>query len=64
MQIGTGTPVLDRYERICFDKSFCNVQGKPQADLIAPGHPLLEATIDLVRERNMDVLKTRCSICR
>ncbi len=28
MQIGTGTPVLDRYERICFDKSFCNVQGK------------------------------------
>ena len=57
MQIGTGTPVLDRYERICFDKAFCNVQGKPQADLIAPGHPLLEATIDLVRERNMDVLK-------
>ena len=57
MQIGTGTPVLDRYERICFDKSFCNVQGKPQADLIAPGHPLLDATIDLVRERNADVLK-------
>lgn len=57
MQIGTGTPVLARYERICFDRAFCNVQGKPQADLIAPGHPLLEATIDLVRERNMDVLK-------
>ena len=57
MQIGTGTPVLDRYERICFDRAFCNVQGKPQADLIAPGHPLLEATIDLVRERNSDVLK-------
>lgn len=57
MQIGTGTPVLGRYERICFDKAFCNVQGKPQADLIAPGHPLLEATSDLVRERNADVLK-------
>lgn len=57
MQIGTGTPVLDRYERICFDKVFCNIQGKPQADLIAPGHPLLDATIDLVRERNVDVLK-------
>ena len=57
MQIGTGTPVLDRYERICFDRAFCNMQGKPPADLIAPGHPLLEATIDLVRERNMDVLK-------
>lgn len=57
MQIGTGTPVLERYERICFDKAFCNIQGKPQADLIAPGHPLLEATIDLIRERNADVLK-------
>ncbi len=29
----------------------------PTADLICPGHPLLEATIDLVRERNADVLK-------
>jgi hypothetical protein len=33
------------------------VPGQPQAALIAPGHPLLEATIDLVRERNADVLK-------
>lgn len=57
IQIGFGEPVLSRYERICFDKSCCNVQGLPQAALIAPGHPLLEATIDLIRERNVDVLK-------
>ena len=57
MQIGFGEPVLGRYERICFDKSYCNIQGLPQAALIAPGHPLLEATIDLIRERNVDVLK-------
>lgn len=57
MQIGFGEPVLGRYERICFDKSFCNVQGLPQAALIAPGHPLLEATISLILERNVDVLK-------
>lgn len=57
MQIGFGEPVLQRYERVCFDKSFCNIQGQPQAALIAPGHPLLEATIDLIRERNIDVLK-------
>ena len=25
--------------------------------MICPGHPLLEATIDLVRERNADLLK-------
>lgn len=57
MQIGFGEPVLQRYERICFDKLYCNVQGQIPADLIAPGHPLLEATLDLVRERNADVLK-------
>jgi superfamily II DNA or RNA helicase len=57
MQIGFGEPVLQRYERVCFDKPFCNIQGQIPASLIAPGHPLLEATIDLVRERNSDVLK-------
>jgi hypothetical protein len=57
MQIGFGEPVLQRYERVCFDKSYCNIQGQPQAALIAPGHPLLDATIDQVRERNADVLK-------
>jgi hypothetical protein len=57
MQIGFGEPVLQRYERVCFDKPYCNVQGQVPAALIAPGHPLLEATIDLVRERNIDVLK-------
>jgi len=57
MQIGFGEPVLHRYERVCFDKSYCNVQGLVPAALIAPGHPLLEAVIDLIRERNIDVLK-------
>ncbi|WP_018214272.1 helicase-related protein [Desulfitobacterium hafniense] len=57
MQIGCGEPVLQRYERVCFDKPYTNIQGQVPAALIAPGHPLLEATIDLVRERNMDVLK-------
>ena len=56
-QIGFGEPVLSRYERICFDKAFCNLPGKTPAALISPGHPLLEATIDLIRERNADVLK-------
>jgi SNF2 family DNA or RNA helicase len=57
MQIGFGEPVLQRYERICFDKAFANAPGAPPASLICPGHPLLEATIDLLRERNIDVLK-------
>ena len=57
MQIGFGEPVLNRYERICFDKEYCNIPGLAQAALICPGHPLLDATIDLIRERNVDVMK-------
>jgi SNF2 family DNA or RNA helicase len=57
LQIGTGEPIVDRYERVCFDKQFCNVQGQIAAGIIAPGHPLLDTTIDLARERYVDVLK-------
>lgn len=57
MLIGFGEPVLQKYERVCFDKAFCNVQGQTPAVLICPGHPLLEATMDLIREKNADVLK-------
>ena len=56
-QIGYGEPVLNRYERVCFDKEFCNIQGLVPAALICPGHPLLDATLDLIRERNVDVMK-------
>ncbi|MCC8029492.1 MAG: DUF3883 domain-containing protein [Lachnospiraceae bacterium] len=57
MQIGYGEPVLKRYERVCFDKEYCVIPGQAQAELICPGHPLLEATIDLIREKNVDVMK-------
>lgn len=56
-QIGFGEPLLKRYERICFDKVYCNVQGQISATLICPGHPLLEAVLDLLRERHGQVLK-------
>ena len=57
MQIGFGEPVLNRYERVCFDKEYCTIPGLTQAALICPGHPLLEAVIDLIREKNVDVMK-------
>ena len=57
MVIGAGQPVLNRYERVCFDKKFCTVQGQPQAELICPGHPLLNAIIHLIREKSADVMK-------
>jgi len=42
------TPVLRKYERVCFEKHLVRVQGKPMADLIHPGYPLMHATTDLV----------------
>jgi SNF2 family DNA or RNA helicase len=56
-QIGIGDPVLARYERITFEKDLISVQGKPLATFICPGHPLLDATIDIVLERYRDLLK-------
>jgi superfamily II DNA or RNA helicase len=55
--IGRGEPVLQRYERITFEKSLISVPGKPPAAFVCPGHPLLDATIDLVIERHRDLLK-------
>jgi hypothetical protein len=55
--VGTRDAILTRYERICFDKQLISVLGKPLAALVCPGHPLLDATIDLILERHRDVLK-------
>ena len=52
---GSGrAPLLARYERICFDKDRMHLPGRPVAELVAPGHPLLEALIDLLLERYGD----------
>src|SRR5438132_4371083 len=52
---GQGVPVLQRYERVCFDKE--KVDQTPRAELICPGSPLLAATIDLLLQRYGEVLK-------
>jgi SNF2 family DNA or RNA helicase len=48
--------ILPRYECIVFEKERVTAPGKPQAALIAPGHPLLDATLDLVLEQQRDLL--------
>jgi hypothetical protein len=52
--IGRSDPVLDRYARITFEKKL--VAGQPQAELVSPGHPLLEAIVDVVLERFQPLL--------
>jgi superfamily II DNA or RNA helicase len=55
--IGIGEPVLPRYERIVFEKSLIAPQGQPLAAFVCPGHPLLDATLDLTLERHRDLLR-------
>lgn len=56
-QIGVGEPVLPRYERIVFEKDLITPQGQPLAAFVCPGHPLLDATLDLIIERHRDLLR-------
>lgn len=53
---GAREPVLDKYQRVTFDKSLISVQGKPLATFICPGHPLLNATINILMEKYREVL--------
>jgi hypothetical protein len=52
--IGRSDPILDRYARITFEKEL--VLGQPQAELVAPGHPLLESLVDVILERFQPLL--------
>ena len=55
--IGRGQAVLQRYERITFDKTLISIPGKTPAAFVCPGHPLLDSTLDLIIERYRDLLK-------
>ncbi|MCD6351162.1 MAG: DEAD/DEAH box helicase, partial [Armatimonadetes bacterium] len=55
--LGHGDHILRSYERICFEKALRQVPGKPPAEFIAPGHPLLEAVTSLIYEQYSPLLK-------
>ena len=55
--IGLGEAVLPRYERITFEKSFMAPAGQVPEAFVCPGHPLLDAVIDLSLERHRDLLR-------
>ncbi len=54
---GNREPILRSYEKITFHKELVAVHGKPLAGFICPGHPLLDATIDLLLESQMGLMK-------
>jgi len=45
---GGRRPVLERYERITFDRQLMRLLHKPFADLVHPAHPLMSSLVDLV----------------
>ena len=53
--VGRADPVLERYARICFDKSY--IPGDIKAALVAPGHPLLDSVVNVTLERHRGELK-------
>jgi superfamily II DNA or RNA helicase len=55
--IGTSVPVMTRYERITFEKNLVSLHGKPLAEFVCPGHPLLDATIDIILEQYRELMK-------
>jgi len=55
--IGVREAIVPRYERIAFDKALVSPAGVPAAAFVCPGHPLLNAVIDLTLERHRDLLR-------
>lgn len=53
----TRTPVLKKYERICFEKQYIRQYNKPMAELIHPAHPLMHSTTDLILSGHRAKLK-------
>jgi superfamily II DNA or RNA helicase len=55
--LGTAYPIAKQYEAITFEKEGLRSEGKPDAALICPGHPLLSALIDIVLSKGYETLK-------
>ncbi|MFX1681037.1 helicase-related protein, partial [Mitsuaria sp. CC2] len=54
------TPVVSKYERVCFEKGNIRVEDKPtepQASLIHPAHPLMQSVVDIAIEQHRAKLK-------
>ena len=54
---GTKSVVLPRYERVTFDKDLARPENLAPADLLAPGHPLLEAVLGLTLDQLVPLLR-------
>lgn len=50
-----GSILPRKYERVAFDKGF--VEGPPPAEFVCPGHPLLDAVVDLLLRKYAEQIR-------
>ena len=55
--VGQSEAVLTKYERVTFERNAVTVAQKPQAALVCPGHPLLDATVSVIEDQYREMLK-------
>jgi hypothetical protein len=55
--IGIAEAVQPRYERVTFEKASVALDGQSPAAFLCPGHPLLDAVIDMTLERHRNLLR-------
>ena len=58
--LGSRRTVLRKYERICFDKKYVFLPGRPnspRAEIMHPGHPLLQAVNATIRQEYQDAVE-------
>lgn len=56
LRLNPRAPLAPRYARITFEKESGAEPDKPQAEFVCPGHPLLDAVLDLVLEQQRELL--------
>ncbi|GLV56341.1 RNA helicase [Dictyobacter sp. S3.2.2.5] len=56
LRLNPRAPLAARYERITFEKDAGALPGKPRAEFVCPGHPLLDAVLDMVLEQGRELL--------
>ncbi len=50
--------IQQKYERIVFDKKLIDVEGKPHAEFVSPGRPLLDSSLEVILEKYGNLLQT------
>ncbi len=56
LRLNARAPLASRYARITFEKEASTLPERTQAECVSPGHPLLDAALDLLLEQKCELL--------